>query len=152
MNYLLVRSDFEVDVEQPVDSLVDKLKTTVHPKGAIRVLPDGGYQGNITESGFAIRRITARSKDSRPAVVVKGSFDPKGPHTDVRVSVRHGWHMILFFWILILIVLGILVDRLKNAKGWSGILILIGMAVLWGRILFRDVRQVRDEVTSLLTR
>src|SRR5947209_651585 len=103
LNFILVRDLFQAVVGQSVAELVAKLGAAVQPRRLLHRGPGGGYEGEVTESGFAIRRIATHAKDSKAAVVVRAWFRPEGERTAVRVVVRHGRHMVAFSWLLLLL-------------------------------------------------
>ena len=158
LNFFLVRYNFQATVPESVATVVQHLSALIQPRKCFRLLPAGGYEGELSDSGFSIRRIATGSKgDTKPAVVIRGTFQPEDDQTVVYVALRHGRHLVVLSWLLLLIataggsaLLIAVAEQTADAKGWAGMAMIAGIAVAWHLILCQDIRRVKSEIQALL--
>jgi hypothetical protein len=161
LNFVSARDEFLVTVERPIPELVANLRASLVPsRQHVQSGAGAKYTGEVSESGFVIRRIAVHPKDTKAAVVVRGWFQYEDDRTVVRIVVRHGWHMIAFSWLLFFMaVFGFFAvtsqtagtqDGTDTKHSLGGIAIMAGIAALCHWKLYLDVRRVKDEVRSLL--
>jgi hypothetical protein len=140
--------------------MVKRLKEAIKPRAAFRMHQVRGYEGAVDDNGFSIRRIAQGAKDSKPAVVIRGTFRAENDQTEADVVLRHGWHFIFFVWMLlalagvgfVMAVCG-LATRSPNkddAVSWAGFAIMAAMGIFWLTVLNWDIRRIKAEVVALL--
>jgi hypothetical protein len=157
LDFVFARDSFNIAVRQPVLELVAHLGSTVRSRRRAPSSPDSSYNGEVDESGFAIRRVATHPKDSRAAVIVRGRFKPEGELTVVQVTVRHGRHMVFFSWLILLLASVAAVDAAAGTFGNSsrsllGWALMAALAVLWHYRLYKNVQRIGVEVQTLLGR
>jgi len=159
LSLLLARDEIRVTVPHSIPEVVKHLKEVIQPRVAIGVGSVRGYEGNVDENGFSIRRI-AGYKDTKNAVVVQGTFASGNDQTEADVVLRHGWHFVFFVWLLlalagtglIMFAFG-LATRPPNkddALSLAGAAILAAMGIGWLTVLHWDIRRIKAEVIALL--
>src|SRR5438270_696186 len=73
----------------------------IQPRKSFRLLAGHGYEGEVAESGFTLRRISTGGKgDSKPAIAIRGHCHAAGEGTEVAVTLRHGLLVVSFGWLL----------------------------------------------------
>ena len=148
-------------ISEPIEQLKNRLETRVHPKKLFRVLPTLGYEGEVSEVGFSLRRISTGFRgDTKPAVVVEGVFRTQNGATVVAVTMRHGLHLVLFGWLLLLVAMIatlMMISGLEtkppegiDSKRWLGPLIMVSIGLFWQCMLLRDIWIVKAECLSLI--
>lgn len=149
LNFVLARDSYRVVVEQSVPEVVARFGVLVGLPQSARQLVAGRYTGKVSESGFVVRRVAVHGKDTRASVVTRGQFESEGEATGVRVTVRHGRHMVFFTWLLFLMACS--AAGSSDPGFWLGAALIAGLALLLHVKLYMDVRRVGDEVRALLT-
>jgi len=150
--------ELQIDVGLPLPAMISDLKNRIEPRKTLRIRGGTGYEGEVSESGFTIRRISRHPKDTKQAVVIQGRFSPESDQTRVVVTFRHGLHFIFFTVLLYFVAIGRFLvfhfgtgtpSAAPQAAVYGGA-ILAGMAGLWHLSLAMDVARVKREVNALL--
>jgi hypothetical protein len=171
---LRIRSAFTLDVAAPLADVVYRLRSRVlpTPPSALGrefhlsfrlVRPSAlterqGYAGEVTDRGFALRRFgrALRRGETRPAVDVRGEFRPDGDWTRVVVVLRHGWLLVSFGWLLLVLEVAALIGARSDGRPGKmspvvGAAMFTALVALWYLGLWRDIRRVRREIVALVT-
>jgi hypothetical protein len=151
-NFLLSRDSYSVVVEQSTPELIARLQAAFGSDQSVPRSEATLYTGEVSESGFILRRVAAHPKDTRAAVVARGELEPNVGSTLVHVTIRHGRLMVLFGWLLALLACGdaVATTQLAQSNNLAAAAILASFAVLWHILLWRNIRQVAREVRALL--
>ena len=159
LNLLLARDAIQVTVPHSIPEAVKRLKEVIQPRAVFRVRSVRGYEGNVDDNGFSIRRI-AGYKDTKHAVVIQGTFRSDNDKTEADVVLHHGWHFVFFVWLLLALAgMGLmmfafgLATRSPNKDdtvSLAGSAIMAAMGIGWLTALHLDIRRIKTEVIALL--
>lgn len=155
-NLLMLRDSLHMLVPCPLAEVVSGMTTQIEPRRFFRWFAVSGYEGEISDQGFKIRRLGG-PRDGKRSVVVRGSFSPEGENTHVYVTLRHrilfrcfSW---LFFPIAALAGVSALFQAAQGApveQAWGGVAVL----AIWWLIHYRfwsNVQRVKKEVGAMIS-
>jgi len=173
-NLLRIRSAFSLDVAASLAAVACRLRSRVLPtppsalgrefRLSFRLVRPSalaerqGYAGEVTDRGFAVRwfGLPLRRGETRPAVRVRGEFRADGDRTRVVVVLRHGWLLVSFGWLLLVLEVAALIGARSDGRPGKmspavGAAMFTALVALWYLRLWWDLRRVRREIVALLT-